>query len=279
MEIIETASKMQAWRKEVDAVAFVPTMGNLHAGHLALVKRAKATGAQVVVSIFVNPLQFGEDEDLDQYPRTLAQDLAQLGALGVGAVFVPTVEELYPNGLESAQTLVNPPTHLIDDLCGRSRPGHFEGVATVVSKFFNIIQPNYALFGEKDYQQLKVIEQMVEDLNYPIEILSAPIIREESGLARSSRNHYLTPQEKEASTLLYQTLKGVEEKILAGERNYQDLEEEAKAKLAAAGWKVDYLTVRVAENLNVATDEQELILLAAATLGETRLLDNIRITL
>lgn len=279
MEIIETASKMQAWRKEVDAVAFVPTMGNLHAGHLALVKRAKATGAQVVVSIFVNPLQFGEDEDLDQYPRTLAQDLAQLGALGVGAVFVPTVEELYPNGLESVQTLVNPPTHLIDDLCGRSRPGHFEGVATVVSKFFNIIQPNYALFGEKDYQQLKVIEQMVEDLNYPIEILSAPIIREESGLARSSRNHYLTPQEKEASTLLYQTLKGVEEKILAGERNYQDLEEEAKAKLAAAGWKVDYLTVRVAENLNVATDEQELILLAAATLGETRLLDNIRITL
>lgn len=279
MQILETIESVRRWRKGESGarVAFVPTMGNLHEGHLSLVKAAKMVGERVIVSIFVNPLQFGEGEDLESYPRTLEADLEKLRALGVSAVFLPKVEEFYPE--EDLVVTIHPPKKLIAELCGASRPGHFEGVATVVTKFFNIVQPDFACFGKKDYQQLRVIESLVAGLNLDIEIIPVEIERAEDGLALSSRNGYLTERERAKAPELYAALKSLKEGVEAG-GDFRMLEALATNTLNQNGWKVDYLTLRRQKDLAVAEEgDRALILLAAATLGTTRLLDNLEIEL
>ncbi len=255
--------------------AFVPTMGNLHAGHLALVKQASRSARPVVVSIFVNPLQFGPGEDYARYPRTLEADCALLEPLGVDYVFVPTVEELYP---EPQRFLVLPP--LANELCGAHRPGHFAGVCTVVLKLFNIVQPRVAVFGKKDYQQLHLIRAMVREFNLPITILAGETVRDSDGLALSSRNGYLTPEERAEAPRLYRTLRALRERLLAGARDLATLEAEAVGSLAAHGWQVDYVSVRSQASLLAPEPrERALVALAAARLGTTRLIDNVEVEL
>ena len=262
------------WRQQGQSVALVPTMGNLHVGHLQLVKQAKELADKVVVSIFVNPTQFVAGEDFDTYPRTIEDDLVQLEAIGSDLIFIPEVDEVYPAGLEGDTQVIVPELDSI--FCGAFRPGHFTGVATVVSKLLNMVQPDIALFGNKDYQQLLVIKRLVTDLCIPVEVVGVETVREESGLALSSRNHYLDPQEKAVAAELHQALSGIAEAVKAGGNDYQQLEADVIAHLEDKGFKIEYLSIRNASNLGEPTEE-ELVVLAAAWLGKARLIDNILI--
>lgn len=275
MQIIHTIAELRAWRKTVDRVAFVPTMGNLHEGHLALVQRAKQEAEHVVVSIFVNRLQFGQGEDFDRYPRTLEQDAKQLHDAGVTVLFAPDERELYPNVTQHYQ--VEPP-HLQNELCGAFRPHHFRGVATVVTKLFNIVQADVACFGKKDYQQLTIIQGMVADLNMPVHIVAVDTGRAADGLALSSRNQYLSPAERAEAPRLYQQLQHIAAQIASGNHHYAALENAAQTELAQHGWVVDYVSIREANNLNMARlGDKNLVVLAAARLGNTRLIDNVTV--
>ena len=277
MKIIHTIKELHDWRREAGSVAFVPTMGNLHEGHLALVREAAKRADKVVVSIFVNRLQFGQGEDFDRYPRTLEQDAAKLAGEGVAALFAPSEQELYPNVAQ--QYNVEPP-HLQNELCGAFRPGHFRGVATVVAKLFNIVEPDYACFGKKDYQQLAILQGMAADLNFRVEIVPVDIGRAADGLALSSRNQYLSEAERKQAPQLYRELRAVARAVENGNRDYAALEQQAAANLKQAGWQVDYVEIRHAGNLQVAhVGDSELVVLAAARLGNTRLIDNIEIRL
>ncbi len=261
------------WHREGRAIAFVPTMGNLHQGHLTLVEEARRHGDKVVVSIFVNPLQFDKAEDLANYPRTLEQDCAALEAAGVDLVFTPTPEIMYPQGLAS-QTFVEVPG-LSSLLEGALRPGHFRGVSTVVTKLFNLVQPNVACFGEKDYQQLALIRKMVADMAMPIEIVGVPTVRAEDGLALSSRNGYLTAAERAIAPELARTMNWIAEQIEAGNSHLPSLVAQASQRLDNAGFKTDAIDIVDADTLESASAEsQRLVILMAAYLGKARLIDN-----
>ena len=265
-------------RRAGQRIALVPTMGNLHAGHVSLIEQARRSADFIVASIFVNPLQFGANEDLDNYPRTLAEDQDKLAAAGCNLLFTPTVTEMYPNGMHGQTRVLVP--GVSEGLCGASRPGHFEGVATVVCKLFNMVQPDLAVFGEKDYQQLAVIRSMVRDLNLPIEIQGAPIVRAADGLALSSRNGYLDTAQRAAAPALYRSLQQLAERLRAGETEHAALIAEAQRAQQAAGFRPDYLEIREAFSLRPATPaDRSLVLLTAAHLGSTRLIDNLSVTL
>ncbi len=277
MQIIHTIKELREWRKQAGKVAFVPTMGNLHEGHLALVREAKKRADNVVVSIFVNRLQFGQGEDFDKYPRTLQQDADKLANEGVAVVFAPDEKELYPN-VEQRYN-VEPP-HLQNELCGKFRPGHFRGVATVVSKLFNIVEADVACFGKKDYQQLAIIKGFVEDLNFNIEIVPVNTGRAADGLALSSRNQYLSETERAEAPRLYRELQAAAAQLQAGNVAYTQIEQTAIESLNQAGWVVDYVEIRQAESLEVArVGDKHLVVLAAARLGSTRLIDNLEVSL
>ena len=269
-------AQISAWRQNGERIAFVPTMGNLHNGHLKLVDVAKSRADRVIVSIFVNPMQFGKNEDLDSYPRTLEADCAGLTAHGADAVFTPTPDMMYPRGLD-VQTFVEVP--LLGDLhCGASRAGHFRGVSTIVCKLFNLVQPDIACFGQKDYQQLAIIRQMVTDLSLPIEIIGVPTERAADGLALSSRNGYLNAGQRAIAPTLYQLLQQLRTEILAGNHDYRSLEQQTKQQLSAAGFTPDYIDISDQTDLTLATSAgQKKVVLAAAWLGSTRLIDNLEI--
>ncbi|MCG8909608.1 MULTISPECIES: pantoate--beta-alanine ligase [Pseudomonas] len=278
MNTVKTVRELRAAvaraRSEGKRIALVPTMGNLHAGHAALVTKASQRADFVVASIFVNPLQFGPSEDLDKYPRTLAADQEKLLGAGCHLLFAPTVEEMYPDGMEG-QTRLHV-TGVSEGLCGGSRPGHFDGVATVVCKLFNMVQPDMALFGEKDFQQLAVIRKLVRDLNLPIQIFGEPTVRAEDGLALSSRNGYLTEEQRAVAPVLQRTLKQLAERIRHGERDYPALLAEGRQQIEAAGLRIDYLEARESAGLRPATaQDHQLVILVAAFLGSTRLIDNL----
>ena len=273
MHIFHTIAELRAWRKTVSSVAFVPTMGNLHDGHLALVARAQQEAEHVVVSIFVNRIQFGQGEDFDRYPRTLAQDADKLRAAGVAAIFAPDEAELYPTGEQ--HYFVEPPA-LQHELCGKTRPTHFRGVATVVSKLFNIVQPDVACFGKKDSQQVAIIRGMVADLNIPVRIVAVETGRAADGLALSSRNQYLSAAERAEAPRLYHTLQTIAQSAQAGNHDFVALAQSAREALQAHGWAVDYVEIRQQGSLKSAqSDDKQLVALAAAKLGNTRLIDNL----
>ena len=268
-------ARVADWRAAGERIALVPTMGHLHAGHLALVAAARAAAARVLVSVFVNPLQFGPREDFAAYPRTLEQDLARLDTAGVEALFAPGVETIYPRG-QAGQTRVEVPG-LSDILCGASRPGHFAGVATVVCKLFNLAQPDLAFFGEKDFQQWLVIRKMTADLVLPVEVRGLATVREADGLAMSSRNSYLSAAERARAPELYRALGRLSERVRAG-CPPAEAERLAGEELTAAGFEPDYVSVRRARDLGQpAAADSDLVALAAARLGSTRLIDNLRI--
>ncbi|MGI2853849.1 pantoate--beta-alanine ligase [Shewanella algae] len=275
-KIDEIRTRVREWRQKGETIAFVPTMGNLHQGHVSLILEAARRADHVVASIFVNPLQFGKNEDLDAYPRTLGADQQKLTEAGCELLFTPTPELIYPKGLD-AQTFVEVPG-ISDELCGASRPGHFRGVATIVCKLFNIVQPDIALFGRKDYQQLLVIKTMVIDLSLPIEVIGVETVREDSGLALSSRNGYLTEAEKARAPKLKAAMDKLAEAIVLG----QDIDQavnDAKEFLRTAGLEPDYLEVREASSLKpVSRDDKSLVILAAAYLGKARLIDNMTLS-
>ena len=276
MQIIPTISAIRERLKDEPEIAFVPTMGNLHEGHLALVRQAKQQARCVVVSIFVNPLQFGPHEDLAKYPRTLAEDCEKLEREGVDILFTPTEAELFPI---PQQVSVEPPS-IANELCGAFRPGHFRGVATIVLKLFNIVQPTAAIFGKKDYQQLYVIRAMVNQLNVPVNIAAGETARASDGLALSSRNGYLDVAEREEAVRLYRNLLQIKQDILAGKADFAALEVKAKHDLETHGWRVDYISIRQQETLQAAKPgDASLVVLAAAWLGKTRLIDNLEVCL
>ncbi|MHB0817085.1 pantoate--beta-alanine ligase [Stutzerimonas stutzeri] len=280
MNVVRTVADLRAAinraRGEGKRIGFVPTMGNLHDGHIALIRKAGQRADFVVASIFVNPLQFGPNEDLASYPRTLAADQDKLFEAGCHLLFTPNVEEMYPSG-QALQTIVSVPG-VSEGLCGGSRPGHFDGVSTVVSKLFNMVQPDLAVFGEKDFQQLAVIRTMVRDLNMPVQIIGEPIVRAEDGLALSSRNGYLSPEERASAPALYRTLCQMADALRNGEQNYAALLLKGREALQAAGMRPDYLEIRSATDLQPATTEtRERVILAAAFLGKTRLIDNLQV--
>ncbi len=267
--------RVAAWRHAGQRIGFVPTMGNLHAGHLALVAEARRLAERVVVSIFVNPLQFGPQEDFAAYPRTLARDQELLAGAGTDLLFAPTVEAVYPRG-QAEQTRVEVPG-ISDILCGASRPGHFVGVATVVCKLFNMVQPDLAVFGEKDFQQLQVIRLMTLDLSLPVAVHGLATVREADGLAMSSRNGYLTAEERARAPALYQTLRRCAERLRQGQ-DIATVEGQAGEEIAAAGFGPDYFSVRRAADLALPqAGDRELVVLAAARLGRARLIDNLRV--
>ena len=273
MQILRTIADVRAWRKTAGRLAFVPTMRNLHEGHLALVTEARRHSEAVIVSIFVNRLQFGQGEDFDSYPRTFEADCAKLEAAQVDALFLPDERALYPRIRQDFN--VEPP-HLQNELCGAFRPGHFRGVATVVTKLFNIVQPDVACFGKKDYQQLAVLRGMVADLNMPIDIVPVDTGRAADGLALSSRNGYLSAEERAEAPRLYRQLSLIRDALQAGSNDYAGLEAVAHADLTAHGWQVDYVEIRAADTLEIAhAGERHIVILAAARLGKTRLIDNI----
>ena len=267
-----TASLASA-RSSKKMIGFVPTMGNLHEGHLTLVRAAKKICDVVVVSIFVNPIQFGVGEDFDSYPRTLEQDSRLLAEVGCDIIFAPSVEQMY--GTQPRLTNISV-GQITDDLCGKSRPGHFDGVAVVVTKLFNMVQPDYAFFGQKDYQQLAVIRQLVQDLNIPLEVIGVPIVRAEDGLALSSRNGYLTPEQRAIAPKIYQLLKQAEQQLRQGEMLEQVLAN-ISTELTQAGFVVDYVEARQTNLQPIAQFDQDLVLFVAAKLGSTRLIDNLQI--
>lgn len=275
-DIDELRSTLREYRQRGLRIALVPTMGNLHAGHLALVTCARQHADIVVASLFVNPMQFGPGEDLDGYPRTFSADQAQLTEAGCDVLFAPAVSALYPNGLD-AQTRVHVPV-VGEGLCGGSRPGHFDGVSTVVSMLFNLVQPDIACFGEKDYQQLAVIRKLVRDLHMPIEIIGVPIVRAEDGLALSSRNGYLSSEERATAPTLYRTLCVLRDALERGEP-IETLIHQGKTALYDAGFTPDYLELRDATLAPVSPTTRHAVLLAAATLGPARLIDNLSLQL
>ena len=271
MRLIHRVAELRAALAGQRDTAFVPTMGNLHAGHIALVELARGQGGPLLASIFVNPLQFGAGEDFQRYPRTLPADCEQLEAAGCDIVFAPDVAEMYP---EPQTFRVEPP--LADQLCGAFRPGHFSGVATVVLKLFNMVQPALAVFGKNDYQQLFILQGLVRQFNLPIRILAAETTRAADGLALSSRNGYLSGEQRAEAPRLYRLLRQAAERIGQGERDYAGIERVAAAELSAHGWQVDYVAVRAqATLLPPPPDCRDLVLLAAARLGNTRLIDNL----
>lgn len=272
--IAQLRAALSRARQEGKRIALVPTMGNLHAGHIALVEKARQRTDFVVVSIFVNPLQFAAGEDLESYPRTLEADQRQLLDAGAHLVFAPNVKEMYPYGMDG-HTRISVPV-VSEGLCGASRPGHFEGVATVVCKLLNIVQPDLAVFGQKDFQQLAVIRKMTQDLCLPVQIMGEPTVRAADGLALSSRNGYLSAAERQTAPLLYQTLQSIASQIQAGQRDYVALIERACQQLEAQGLRADYLDLRDAVSLNPVTAQTtDMVVLAAAYLGNTRLIDNL----
>jgi pantoate--beta-alanine ligase len=275
MHITTNISELRAKLASEQSIAFVPTMGNLHEGHLNLMRLAREHGSCVVASIFVNPLQFGPSEDFDKYPRTLEADCAKLQGLA-DVVFAPAINEMYP---EQQTVFVEPPP-IANELCGASRPGHFRGMATVVLKLLNIVQPHVALFGKKDYQQLHLIRQMVAQMNLPIRIIGGETIRAADGLALSSRNQYLDEAQRSQANFLYQTLQDLRDAILQGERNFEQLQHEAVLGLSVKGWLVEYVEIRNQTDMQPAKPSQlKLVALAAAKLGGVRLLDNIEVNL
>ena len=279
MQLFETIESLQSALSGAAAntLGFVPTMGNLHAGHLSLVSRARGEHDLVVVSIFVNPLQFGANEDLDSYPRTLDADTTALIAAGCDFLFLPSAAELYGDDMQ-ASTRVQVP-ELGTHYCGASRPGHFDGVTTVVTKLFNIVQPDAAYFGLKDYQQFSIIRKMVDDLALPVSVHGIETAREASGLALSSRNGYLSAEQKAVAPLLYQTIKGIGDALAAGDQDFKRLIQAGKQQLQDAGLQPDYLAIANSATLRPATrEDSHLVILAAAFLGSTRLIDNLRVS-
>jgi len=274
----ELRQQLEDWRQHDDHIAIVPTMGNLHIGHISLIELAREYAERVVVTVFVNPTQFGDDEDFDKYPRTLERDTLRLRKIGADILFVPGNDTVYPFGIENATTVSVP--GLSDNFCGSFRPGHFEGVTSVVARLFALVQPDVAVFGQKDYQQYIVIRRMAIDLNLPVNVLVAPTIREDDGLAMSSRNQYLTEDERLISPMLYQSLTKIGEQLQRGKRNYEELEQLAISDLTAAGLQPEYIAIRRALDLSVPDrDCDELVILVAAHLGEARLIDNVIVTI
>ena len=274
--ILDLRTAISAWKQSGLTVALVPTMGNLHAGHLKLVNSAKQKADKVVVSIFVNPTQFGVNEDFSSYPRTEQEDQLKLATENADLLFLPAITDIY-----SANTLtaVNV-TGLSDIYCGASRPGHFSGVATIVCKLFNLVQPDIAVFGLKDFQQFTVIKTMVRDLNIPIELIGVDTQREENGLAMSSRNNYLTDLERQLAPQIYQALGIAQSTILAGQHSYADIEQQVLQTLKNAGFIPDYFAICCSHDLSPATkQDKDIVILAAAKLGTTRLIDNIYFSL
>jgi pantoate--beta-alanine ligase len=280
MNTVKTVRELRAVvaraRSEGKRIALVPTMGNLHSGHIALITKAVQRADFVIASIFVNPLQFGPTEDLASYPRTLAADQEQLLQAGCHLLFTPTVEEMYPHGMAD-QTIVRVPV-VSEGLCGGSRPGHFDGVSTVVSKLFNMVQPDLAIFGQKDFQQLAVVNALVRDLNMPIQIIGEPTVRAADGLALSSRNGYLTEDQRAAAPALYRVIKQIGAALQNGEQDHRQLISDGISALEAAGFRADYLEIRNAVNLRPATPgDHDLVVLGAAFMGKTRLIDNLHL--
>ena len=268
--------RVRLWHRERQRVAFVPTMGNLHAGHLSLMQEARRVGDRFVASLFVNPMQFGPNEDFAHYPRTPREDEAMLTVAGCDLLFMPDVAEIYPKGY-AASTRINVP-EISAILDGEFRPGHFEGVATVVAKLFNIVEPDIAVFGEKDYQQLTIIRRMVADLRMPVEIVGAPTVRESDGLAMSSRNQYLTTDERRIAPWIFAELTRAAGLLEAGESDYAAIEHAGTEALVGAGFHPDYFSVR-AKDLSVpVAGAKELVILTAARLGRARLIDNVQVT-
>ena len=274
----ELAEQLAEWRHNGDHVALVPTMGNLHAGHVALVELAREHAERVVVTIFVNPTQFGEGEDFDTYPRTLERDKRRLKPTPADLIFAPDVETVYPFGVENA-TVVSVPG-LTEEFCGAKRPGHFDGVTSVVARLFAIVQPDVAVFGQKDYQQQLVIRHMTTDLSIPVQIITGETVRASDGLALSSRNTYLSDEERAIAPQLHQALEYIGRELQNGKRNYEDMENAAMVRLNAAGFAAEYVSIRRAENLEIPDrDCDELVVLTAAQLGPARLIDNIVVTI
>jgi len=274
----DLAEHLAEWRIHDEHVALVPTMGNLHAGHIALVDLAREHAERVVVSIFVNPTQFGEGEDFEEYPRTLERDKLRLKKTGADLIFAPNLETVYPFGLERA-TIVSVPG-LTEHFCGASRPGHFDGVTTVVGRLFSLVLPDVAIFGQKDYQQQLVIRHMTEDMNLPIGIITGETVRADDGLALSSRNSYLSEDERAVAPVLYKVLRATAQDLQNGRRNFEELEADALKQMQDAGFEVDYYSIRRALNLEVPNrDCDDLVVLAAARLGATRLIDNVVVTI
>jgi pantoate--beta-alanine ligase len=274
--IAHVGERVRQWRAQGLRVAFVPTMGNLHAGHVSLIEAARQHGERFVASIFVNPMQFGPNEDYAHYPRTPRADERMLEAAGCDLMFMPDVAEIYPNGPENAARVEVPVLSSILD--GEFRPGHFQGVATIVTKLFNIVAPDAAIFGEKDFQQLTVIRRMVADLCMPVTIIGAATVRESDGLAMSSRNQYLSAAERDIAPALYRQLQQARTRLLAGAAD-RDVETEGLAALTAAGFRPDYFAVRDARDLQQAgPHSQEWVVLVAARLGKARLIDNLCVT-
>jgi pantoate--beta-alanine ligase len=272
MDTIGTVAELRNRLAGVSGIAFVPTMGNLHAGHIALVEQARQLGQCVVVSIFVNPLQFGANEDLTNYPRTLQADLDKLAAAGADVVFTPTDAELYPQ----SQTIQIEPPAIASELCGAVRPGHFRGVCTVVAKLFNIVKPEIAVFGKKDFQQLFILREMTRQLDFAIQIVAGETVREADGLAMSSRNGYLKPAQRLEAPRLYRALQQVGQSVQGGRRDFAAIQAQTAQYLTMLGWIVDYIEVRSAATLAPASDQdQALVVLGAARQGNTRLIDNI----
>jgi pantoate--beta-alanine ligase len=273
----ELRTILRGYRQQDKTIGLVPTMGNLHEGHISLVRKAAEAADVVITSIFVNPMQFGTGEDLDSYPRTLAEDQEKLNAAGNTLVFAPSIEEVYPEGLAQQTQVVVP--DVSDGHCGASRPGHFKGVATVVTMLFNMVQPDFAVFGEKDFQQLAVIRKLTRDLMFPIDIVGGPTIRETDGLAKSSRNSYLSDSDRLIAPAIYRTLQETAQKLADGQADFEALEQEAITQLTDAGLRPDYFNIVNSLTLKPATPEDtDITLLAAAFLGTTRLIDNLSVT-
>jgi pantoate--beta-alanine ligase len=272
MQIIHANYELIDILKPLTNIAFVPTMGNLHEGHLTLIQEAFKKSKHVVVSIFINPLQFNSNEDFKKYPRTLEEDLAMLKKIGVPFVFVPSESEM----LDPLQTVEIHLPQIAYDLCGKFRPGHFEGVAAIVNKLFNVVQPEMAFFGKKDFQQLFLIRELVRQLDSPIKILAVDTVRHEDGLARSSRNSLLNVEDRKKAPQLFMTLNSMKEKAIKKSPPFSEIEAFATQSLNASGWIVDYLTIRSSQSLESPVhDENQLVILGAATLGSVRLIDNI----
>ena len=275
--VAELRQQLAVWRAAGERIAFAPTMGNLHAGHIDLIHAARQQAPRVVASVFVNPLQFGPKEDFGRYPRTLPDDQQKLAAAGCDLLFAPSVEEMYPHGLPLTTQLQV--SQVSEGLEGAFRPGHFVGVATVVNVLFNLVQPNVALFGEKDWQQLAVITRMVRDLHLPIEVVGVPTRREASGLAMSSRNQYLSEPERHTASVIHATLVTIAQEVQQGSRDFAGLEQAGMQALGAHGFEPQYIAIRTPDLQLPANENNSLVILAAALLGKTRLIDNLKLSL
>lgn len=274
----ELREQLEDWRHAGDHVAIVPTMGNLHSGHISLVNVAREHAERVVVTVFVNPTQFGEGEDFDSYPRTFEKDTRKLRKVTADVLFAPDTDTVYPFGQDNATRVVVP--GLTEHLCGSFRPGHFDGVTTVVARLFALVQPDIAVFGQKDYQQQLVIRRMAEDLNLPVEVVMAPTVREDDGLAMSSRNAYLTDDERQRAPALHRSLSSIEADIRDGARNFNELEARATGELEKAGFSPEYVAIRRADDLSPPQQGcHEYVVLAAARLGDARLIDNLLVSI